>query len=117
MKDPRPQRPPAATGLQVLTTLLSPAPGKGEELLQTLRALRAEIGGQAGCRACVVCRDVDGGDQLVLVTAWESPAALEAHRASEPFRVLSGASQLLGAPGDLGLAPPLTAPAPAAAPA
>lgn len=89
------QRPP--DGLQVMTTLVSPAPGKGEELLQTLRALRAEIGRQDGCRACIVCRDVEGGDQLVLVTAWESPDALTAHRASEPFRILSGASQLLGA--------------------
>jgi len=81
---------------QVMTTLLTPSPDKVGELLQTLDSLRPEIAGQPGCQACIVCRDVDGGSHLVLVTAWESREALQAHLASDPYRVLMGAAQLLG---------------------
>jgi quinol monooxygenase YgiN len=80
-----------------MTTLLTPAAEKEEEFLQTLRSLRGEIGHQPGCLASLAFRDVEGHGQFALVTSWEDQAALQAHLASQPFRVLVGASQLLGA--------------------
>jgi quinol monooxygenase YgiN len=88
---------PAKPGSSLLTTLLTPTPEKEQEFLQTLRSLRTEIGRQPGCLACTVFKDEEGGGRLALITSWEDQAALRAHLSSEPFRVLVGASQLLGA--------------------
>jgi quinol monooxygenase YgiN len=81
---------------KVVTSLLTPAPEKRDEFLQTLRQLRVEISREPGCRLCVVCADVEGGDHFVLISEWRDQAALLAHMASDHFRVLSGASHLLG---------------------
>jgi quinol monooxygenase YgiN len=83
-----------------MTTLLSPSPEKQQELLQTLRSLRGEIGRQPGCLACTVYQDDEGMGRFALITAWEDQEALSAHMGSEAFRVLVGASQLLGASPD-----------------
>jgi quinol monooxygenase YgiN len=88
---------PAKQGSNLMTTLLTPTPEKQQEFLQTLRSLRSEIGHQPGCLACTIFMDEDGGSQLALITSWEDQAALKAHVNSESFRVLVGASQLLGA--------------------
>jgi quinol monooxygenase YgiN len=85
------------TGSSLMTTLLTPSPEKQQEFLQTLRSLRGEIGRQPGCLACTVFQDDEGSGQLALITAWEDQASLLAHVGSEPFRVLVGAAQLLGA--------------------
>jgi quinol monooxygenase YgiN len=81
----------------LMTTLLTPAPDKQQEFLQTLRSLRSEIGRQPGCLSCTIFIDEDGGGQLALLTSWKDTAALKAHVNSESFRVLVGASQALGA--------------------
>jgi quinol monooxygenase YgiN len=81
----------------LMTTLLTPAPDKQQEFLQTLRSLRSEIGRQPGCLACTIFLDEAGGSQLALITSWKDPTALKAHVDSESFRVLVGASQALGA--------------------
>ena len=83
--------------VKVVTSLLTPAPENREEFTQTLRSLRAEISRQPGCVVCAVCRDIDGGDQFVFISEWRDQHALLAHMASEHFRILSGASRLLGA--------------------
>jgi quinol monooxygenase YgiN len=88
---------PAKHTSNLMTTLLTPAPDKQQEFLQTLRSLRSEIGRQPGCLACTIFMDEDGGSQLALVTSWKDQAALKAHVDSESFRVLVGASQALGA--------------------
>ncbi len=90
----RPVKP--TTTARVVTSLLTPAPEKRDEFLQTLRSLRVEIAREPGCRLCVVCADVDGGDHFVLMSEWQDQASLLAHMASDHFRVLSGASRLLG---------------------
>ena len=82
---------------KVVTSLLAPAPEKREEFLQTLRSLRVEIEREPGCLVCLVCVDIDGGDNVVLISEWKDQAALVGHMASEHFRVLAGASRLLGA--------------------
>jgi quinol monooxygenase YgiN len=83
--------------VKVVTSLLTPAPENREEFTQTLRSLRAEISRQPGCVVCAVCRDIDGGDQFVFISEWQDQHALLAHMGSEHFRILSGASRLLGA--------------------
>jgi quinol monooxygenase YgiN len=83
--------------VKVVTSLLTPAPEKREEFLQTLRLLRVEIERSPGCLLCVVCADVDGGDHFVLISEWRDQAALLVHMDSDHFRILSGASRLLGA--------------------
>ncbi len=82
---------------RVVTTLLTPSPDKREEFLQTLRSLRVEITREPGCRLCVVLGDIDGGDHFVLLSEWSDQASLLAHMSRDNFRVLSGASRLLGA--------------------
>ncbi len=82
---------------RVVTTLLTPSPDKRDEFLQTLRSLRVEITREPGCRLCVVFADIDGGDHFVLLSEWADQASLLAHMARDNFRILSGASRLLGA--------------------
>jgi quinol monooxygenase YgiN len=89
--------PSAQTAVKVVTSLLTPAPEKREEFLQTLRSLRTEIEREPGCLLCVVCSDIEGGDHFVFISEWRDQAALNGHMASEHFRVLAGASRLLGA--------------------
>lgn len=84
----------------MVTSLLTPAPEKREELLQTLRSLRVEIAREPGCLQCTVFGDVEGGGQVLLVSEWMDQASLTEHLASEDFRVLAGASRLLGASAD-----------------
>jgi quinol monooxygenase YgiN len=89
--------PSARSAVKVVTSLLTPAPEKREEFLQTLRSLRVEIGREPGCLLCAVCSDIEGGDHFVFISEWRDQAALNAHMAPEHFRVLAGASRLLGA--------------------
>jgi quinol monooxygenase YgiN len=89
--------PSKVAAVKVVTSLLTPAPEKREEFLQTLRSLRLEIEREPGCRLCVVCGDVDGGNHFVLISEWRDHAALTAHMDSDHFRILAGASRLLGA--------------------
>ena len=89
--------PSSRSAVKVVTSLLTPAPEKREEFLQTLRSLRVEIEREPGCLLCVVCRDIEGGDHFVFISEWRDQAALNVHMASEHFRVLAGASRLLGA--------------------
>lgn len=90
-------KPLASCAVKVVTTLLTPAPEKREELIQTLRLLRVEIEQEPGCTLCVVCSDIEGGPHVVLISEWADQAALLAHMDADHFRVLSGASRLLGA--------------------
>jgi quinol monooxygenase YgiN len=90
-------KPVTNRAVKVVTSLLTPAPEKREEFLQTLRSLRVEIEQEPGCLACVVCRDVEGGDHFVLISEWADQDALLAHMDAEHFRILAGASRLLGA--------------------
>jgi quinol monooxygenase YgiN len=86
-----------STSMKVVTSLVTPAPEKLGELLQVLRSLRDEVSREPGCRSCVVCRDIEGGDHLVFLSEWESQDDLYRHLDSDRFRVLAGATRLLGA--------------------
>jgi quinol monooxygenase YgiN len=88
---------PDSSAMKIVTSLLTPAPEKREEFLQTLRSLQVEIRREPDCIDCIVCVDIDGGNHFVLISEWRDQMALNQHIASEHFRVLAGASRLLGA--------------------
>jgi len=87
--------------MHAVAYLVTPEPENRDELLQTLRSLSAEIRRDAGCVVCAVCRE-DGGDLFIVVSGWKSRPALERHLRSEHFRILSGATRLLGASAEVG---------------
>ncbi len=71
-----------------------------EELYQTLSSLAKEIRNVQGCVVCAVCL-VSDGEVLIVVSGWQTRAALERHLGSEHFQVLSGAARLLGASAEM----------------
>lgn len=87
--------------MHAVAYLVSPEPEKRDELLQTLRALSDEIKLAPGCLVCAICAE-EAGELLVVVSGWKTRADLQRHIRSEHFRILSGASRLLGAACELG---------------
>jgi len=87
--------------MHAVAYLVSPEPEKREELLQTLRSLIDEIRQTPGCLVCSICH-AEGGEMLVVVSGWKSRPDLQRHIRSEHFRILSGASRLLGASSEVG---------------
>ena len=87
--------------MHAVAYLVSPEPEKRDELLQTLRSLAEEIKLAPGCLVCAICREEEG-ELLVVVSGWKTRADLQRHIRSEHFRILSGASRLLGASSELG---------------
>jgi len=91
-------KPSPRTGTKVLSALLTARSGKQQEFLQTLRSLVEEIRGQSGCLECAVGQDLSRESQFFIFMVWKDLAHLEAHMASEAFRVLLGATSVLTAP-------------------
>ena len=87
--------------MHAVAYVVTPDPDKREELLQTLRSLARQIRQDAGCVVCAVCLE-DTLRSFVVVSGWKSAADLRRHLRSEHFRVLSGASRLLGAEAEVG---------------
>lgn len=82
--------------LHRVSYLVTPEPGRRDELLQKLCALAKEIRKAPGCVVCAVCLE-DREGLLLVVSAWNSAADLQAHLRSEHSRLLSGDSPLPGA--------------------
>jgi len=87
--------------MHAVACFVTPAADKRQELLQTLRSLAHEIRGEPGCLVCSVCLE-ETSTQFFVVSGWQTDADLRRHLRSEQFRVLSGASRLLGAPAEVG---------------
>jgi quinol monooxygenase YgiN len=86
--------------VKIVTALLTPFPGKQAEFLQTLEGLRAEIGRSPGCLECIISQDITGQARFIVFIAWNDLESMEAHFASEHFRILRGAADILSAPSD-----------------
>jgi quinol monooxygenase YgiN len=82
--------------LHRVSYLVTPQPGRCDELLQTLCALAKKIRKDPGCVVCAVCLAEREG-LLLVVSAWKSAEDLQAHLRSEHSRLLSGGSPLPGA--------------------
>ena len=91
----------AVSPMHAVAYFVTPDPEKREELLQTLRSLAGEIRQDPGCVVCAVCLE-ETVQFFVVVSGWKSAADLQRHLRSEHFRVLSGASRLLGAEAEVG---------------
>ena len=81
--------------LHRVSYLVTPQPGRHDELLKTLCCLAKEIRKDPGCVVCAVCLEERTG-LFLLVSAWSTAADLQRHFLSENSRVLSGASPLPG---------------------
>jgi quinol monooxygenase YgiN len=95
--------PPTNPGVKAVTALLTASPGKHAECLQTLEGLRAEIGKSPGCLECIVSQDTTGAARFIVFITWTDRKAMEAHLASEHFRILRGAADILSAPSEFRL--------------
>lgn len=93
-----PMKPP----MHAVACFVTPDPDKREELLQTLHSLAEVIRGEPGCLVCSVCLE-ESATLIILVSGWGSDIDLRRHLLSEHFRVLSGASRLLGAAAEVSL--------------
>jgi|SRR5215469_17174360 len=62
-----------------LVISIAAAPGKGNELLQAMKARCALSRNDAGCLQFEVFQSADDPDRLSLLELWESQAALDAH--------------------------------------
>jgi quinol monooxygenase YgiN len=80
---------------------VTPDPDKREELLQTLASLAEVIRREPGCLVCSVSLE-ESSALIIVVSGWSSDDELRRHLRSEQFRVLSGASRLLGASAEVG---------------
>ena len=87
--------------MHAVACFVTPAADKRQELLQTLRSLAHEIREEPGCLVCSVCLE-ETSTQFIVVSGWQTDADLRRHLRSEQFRVLSGASRLLGASAEVG---------------
>jgi len=87
--------------MHAVACFVTPDPDKREELLQTLRSLAKEIGAEPGCLVCSVCLE-ETGAFFIVVSGWGGDPDLQRHLRSDHFRVLSGASRLLGASAEVG---------------
>ena len=81
---------------------VTPDPDKRQELLQTFRSLAEVIRREPGCLVCSVCLE-ESATLIIVVSGWRSDADLRRHLGSEHFRVLAGASRLLGAGAEVSL--------------
>src|SRR5262249_3915284 len=97
---PTPSR-PMNRHMHAAACFVTPDPDKREELLQTLRSLAEVIRREPGCHVCSVCLE-ESSSFIILVRGWASDADLRRHLRSEHFRILSGASRLLGASAEVG---------------
>jgi len=88
--------------MHAIACFVTPDPDKREELLQTLRSLAEVIRREPGCLVCSVCLE-ERSTLIIVVSGWGSEAELRRHLRSEHFRVMSGASRLLGAAAEVGL--------------
>ena len=85
--------------MHAVACFVTPDPEKREELLQTLRSLAEVIRREPGCLVCAVCIEETS---VIVVSGWATDGDLRRHRHSEHFRILSGASRLLGASAEVG---------------
>lgn len=70
-------------------------PGKKDELMQSIRALRNKIAAETGCVACRVYQNPDNPDEFVVLEQWESEKQAYEHLDSENLAVLVGAGSVL----------------------
>ena len=78
-----------------------PASGRRDDLMEGMRRLAASAAKSAGCFGAQVCTSVRDGAALVVVSRWESQAALDAF-ATDPAFVAERESlaDLLGRPAE-----------------
>lgn len=81
---------------EVLAAFLGAKEDKCEEIQQFLIGLAQEVRKRPGCLSVMASRELPLGARFLLYSVWSGAEALAGHLASEDFRILLGACQLLG---------------------
>jgi quinol monooxygenase YgiN len=95
---------------KLLTVILTANAEKQTEFQQTLEALRLQIAAAPGCTECMVTREVSGAPRFILFLVFRDQRSLEAQLASDNFRVLRGAMDILSEPAEFRMAAADSAP-------
>ena len=85
---------------RVMTALLTAKPGKQGELLQTLQSLVAQVRELPGSLSAVLGHGTEDPHLLILYLVWADMDALAGYLASDPFKILLGASSTLSVPAE-----------------
>ena len=92
-----------SVGQMVMTATLTTKQEKKEELFQTLGSLFEGIRTQPGCRECMASQDVVGEPRFHIQIGWKDSLALETFLATDVFRILMGAMNVLAEPAEFHL--------------
>jgi quinol monooxygenase YgiN len=71
---------------------------KRMELFQTITSLIGPIRAEKGCKRYDFCQSMEDGNELCLLSEWDTQENLMGHLRSGRFRVLRGAMNLLKEP-------------------
>jgi quinol monooxygenase YgiN len=82
----------------MMTAVLTAHPDKELELVQVLGTLVGNLRDQATCLDCMAGQDLGQSQRFFLYLVWNNQASQERYLASEDFRVLLGASNILARP-------------------
>lgn len=77
-----------ANQTQYLVATLKAKPGKAGELHRRLEEIIPDVRKEPGCLAYNLHVDRSDGSVFVMIEAWESAEALDAHGTAAPFRSL-----------------------------
>ncbi|MCC6967631.1 MAG: antibiotic biosynthesis monooxygenase [Nitrospira sp.] len=80
----------------LLLITIDAQPTKSRELEQTLCLLAGQVREEPGCLRSRIYRDVEQDHTLCLIESWASQADVDAHMQTEHWRILRGATELLG---------------------
>ena len=80
----------------LLLITIEAQPTKCRELEQTLRLLVGQVREEFGCLTSHVYRDVEQPHILCLVEVWATQADVDAHMQTDHWKILGGATELLG---------------------
>lgn len=69
---------------------------KVDEFIRSLRSLRVEFLKDEGCSSYRVCRDLDNATSFCLTGEFNSHESMAKHFRTRRFKVLHGATQVLG---------------------
>jgi quinol monooxygenase YgiN len=71
---------------------------KRMELSQAITSLSGSIRMEKGCNRCDFCQSIKNENRLFLIEEWDTEENLKDHMNSKLYKVLRGATNLLGEP-------------------
>lgn len=85
-------------GMIIGTVRVQPSEKQRPQVLEILRSVQGPVLTEPGCRGFQVLEEQEPERGIVLVTRWDSPAALMEHLRSDHYRRILGACELSTGP-------------------